>query len=190
MSACAWNEEAEQNIVTIIPKDSDPSTCSGSRCSSAGSSGGSSPLSRGAVAGIAIAALVGVFILAAVLFFFMRRQRQKSKYKATTPEPDVSVLSGPVQNPVLSNSALTDRSPPQPRFWSPDAVCGGVSESYSGENRCDGVNTENSTDEHGLELDGDGTEIKPVYHELPGSEIWRKRSDPGSVVHRVPASYA
>lgn len=100
------------------------------------------------------------------------------------------MLSGPVQNAVLSNTAHTNQPPPQPRFWSPDAVCGGAGESYNGENRCDGVDTEISTDEHGLELDGDGTEIKPVYHELPGSEIWRKGSDPGSVVRRVPASYA
>ncbi|KAJ5194509.1 uncharacterized protein N7498_007947 [Penicillium cinerascens] len=189
VSACAWNEEAVQNIVTIIPKDSDPPTCSGSRCSSAGNSGGPSPLSHGAVAGIAIAALVGVFILAAVLFF-IRRQRQKTKYKATSPEPDVSVLSGPVHNAILSNPAHTTQPPPQPRFWSPDAVCGDAGESYNDENRCDGVNTENSTDEQGLELDGNGTEIKPVYHELPGSEIWRKGSGRGSMVQQVPTSYA
>jgi hypothetical protein len=183
VSACAWNEDAEQNIVTIRPQDSESSTCSGSECSSsAGSSEGSSALSPGAAAGIAIAALVGVVILAVVLFFFIRRQRQKAAYKATPPEPDVSVLSGPVLNAVPPDPAHTDQSPPQSRFWSPDAVCGGAGGSSNGESRRDGGNTENSADEHGLELDGHGTEIKPVYHELPGSEVWRPGPDPGSVV--------
>ncbi|KAJ5670406.1 uncharacterized protein N7477_005769 [Penicillium maclennaniae] len=102
VSACAWDENAQENIVTITSKDSDSSACSGNGCSSGGSSSNdSSPLSQGAVAGIAIAALVGVAILAAVLFFFIRRQRQKAAYKATPPEPDVSVLSGPVHNALL-----------------------------------------------------------------------------------------
>ncbi|KAF7125408.1 hypothetical protein CNMCM5793_001586 [Aspergillus hiratsukae] len=183
VSACAWNEGAEQNIVTIIPKDSDSSSCSGSGCSSsAGSSGDSSPLSRGAVAGIAIAALVGVVILAGVLFFFIRRQRQKAAYKATPPETSVSVLSGPVHNAVPSSPAHTDQSPLQARFWSADAVHGDVSESHNSNSRRDGVSIDNSVDKDGLELDGHDTEIKPVYHELPGSEVWRTGPGPGSVV--------
>lgn len=182
VSACAWNEGAEQNIVTIVPKDSDPSSCSGSGCSSsAGSSGDSSPLSRGAVAGIAIAALVGVVILAAVLFFFIRRQRQKAAYRATPPETSVSVLSGPVHNAVPSSPSHTDQSPLPARFWSADAVHGDVSESHNSTSRHDG-SIDNSVDKDNLELDGHDTQIKPVYHELPGSEVWRTGPGPGSVV--------
>ncbi|KAJ5831702.1 hypothetical protein N7474_000013 [Penicillium riverlandense] len=191
VSACAWNEDAEQNIVTITPKDSDSSTCSGSECSSStGSSGSSSPLSRGAVAGIAIAALVGVAILAAVLIFYIRRQRQKAAYKATPPEPDESVLSGPVNNAVPLDPLHTDQCPPQARFWSPDAVHGGVGESHNGESSGDGVNSENNADKHGLELDGHDIQVKPVYHELPGSEVWRTGPDPASVVRRVRTIYS
>ena len=99
-SACAWHENAQQDIVTITSKGSQSPSCSGSTCTpSGGNSGDSSPLSHGAVAGIAIAALVRVGILAEVLFFFIRRQRQKTTYKATPPEPNMSVLSGPVAPP-------------------------------------------------------------------------------------------
>lgn len=159
-----------------MPKDSDSSSCSGSGCSS--------PLSPGAVAGIAIAVLVGVVILVGVLFFFIRRQRQKAAYKATPPEPDVSFLSGPgpVQNAGPSSPSRTDQSPLQARFWSPDAVHGDACESHNSKSRHDGVSTDNSVDEHGLELDGHDTQIKPVYHELPGSEVWRTGPGPGSVV--------
>lgn len=177
MSACAWNENADENIITITSKDSNSSACSGNGCSSGGGSSDSSPsLSNGAVAGIAIAALVGVAILAAVLFFFIRRQRQKSAYKATPPEPDVSVLSGPVHNGPPSDPS--DQSPPQPRFWSADAILSGVSDSNNGQSSTSGGNHEQIMDEHGMELDGDGTEIQPVYHELAGREVKQTGLEP------------
>ena len=178
MSACAWNENAEQNIVTILPKGSNTSSCSGNSCSSsASSSGDSSSLSPGAVAGIAIAALVGVVILAAVLFFYIRRQRQKTAYRATSPEPDMSVLSGPVHNPLPPAPPYNPQAPSNSRFWSPDAVLS-VNETSNGESSHSGITQEQITDEHGLELDGHGTEIKPVYHELADSEVGRTRSPP------------
>ncbi|KAJ5278795.1 hypothetical protein N7478_004167 [Penicillium angulare] len=179
VSACAWTENAEQNIVTVSSKTSDSSSCSQSSCSSSASSGSaSSPLSRGAVAGIAIAALVGVVVLAVVLFFFIRRQRQKNTYKATPPEPDTSVLSGPVQNPFPPepSSSSNDPSPPQGSFWSPDTIFQGNSESYNGGSSGDGVQNENSVNEQGLEIDGH--EVHPVYHELGGMEIGKLSANP------------
>ncbi|KAJ6113554.1 hypothetical protein N7523_006871 [Penicillium sp. IBT 18751x] len=177
VSACAWNENAQENIVTITSKDSDSSACSGTGCSSGGnSSSGSSPLSQGAVAGIAIAALVGVAILAAVLFFFIRRQRQKAAYKATPPEPDVSVLSGPVHNAPPPDPS--DSSAPHSRFWSPDAILSGTSDSYNGQSSGSGGNHEQSVDENGMELDGDDTQIQPVYHELAGDEVQKTGLEP------------
>lgn len=182
VSACSWNENSQQDIVTITSKDSGSTSCAGSACSSGtNSSGDSSPLSRGTVAGIAIAALVGVGILAAILFFFIRRQRQKTAYKATPPEPDVSVLSGPVHN--APPSGPSEQSAPQPPFWSPDAIFGGVSDSNNGRSNNgyssgSGRTHEQSVDDRGMELDGHGTQITPVYHELPGSAVEKTRPEP------------
>lgn len=174
VSACSWDENAEEDIVTITSKDSDSSGCSGDACpSDGGNSHDSSSLSNGAVAGIAIAALVGVVILATVLFFFTRRQRQKTAYKASLPETDESVLSGPVHNAPPPPPDTSDESAPQSRFWSPDAILSGVSESNNGQSSRSGGNEtlEQSVDENGMELDGHGTEVQPVYHELGGSEV-------------------
>lgn len=189
MSACAWNEGAQQNIVTITPKGSDSSTCSSSECSSStGTSGHSSSLSRGAVAGIAIAALLGALILAAAFLFFFRRQRQKAAYKAVEPEPDISVLEGPVYNAVIPDLPHTNQSTLQAKFYSPDTVGDSLGGSRNGESSGEGIDRESSADERGLELDGRDTQINPVYHELPGSEVWRTELDPVSGVRRVPTS--
>lgn len=122
------------------------------------------------MAGIAIAALVGVVILAAVLFFFIRRQRQKAAYKVQPPGPDTSVLSGPVHNPFPPEPPSSDPSAPQDSFWSPDTVQNG-SGHHNGGSSGDGINNENSADERGMELDGHGTQVQPVYHELGGREL-------------------
>lgn len=166
VSACAWDDDADEQLVTITSKDADNSDCSGSYCSSeSNSSGGWSQLSRGAVAGIAIAALCGVVILAVFLFFFIRRQRQKTANKATLPKSDVSVLSGPVLN-APSEPSSSSQPPPRPRFWSPDAVFGDGDGSNIGESSGSG----GTTHEQSAELDGHGTQVKPVYHELPANE--------------------
>jgi hypothetical protein len=178
VSACAWDEDAEENIVTITSKDSDSSACSGDACpSDGGNSDDYSSLSKGAVAGIAIAALVGVVILAAVLLFFIRRQRQKTASKASLPETDESVLSGPVHNaPPPPPTEPSDDSGLRPSFWSPDAIFSGVSDSNNGHSSGSGVNGnhELSDDENGKELDG--TQIQPVYHELGGTEVSKTAS--------------
>lgn len=122
-----------------------------------------------------MAALVGVGILAAVLLFFIRRQRQKTAYIATPQEPDVSVLSGPVHNAPPPD--LSDHSAPHPPFWSADAIFRGVSESNNEHSSGSGHTHEQSVDERGIELDGHGTQINPVYHELPGSEVEKMRPE-------------
>lgn len=114
-------------------------------------------------------------ILAAVLFFFIRRQRQKTAYKATPPEPDVSVLSGPVHNAPPPDPS--DHSAPLPPFWSADAILSGASESNNGHSSRSGQTHEQSVDERGMELDGHGTQIAPVYHELPASEVEKVRPE-------------
>ncbi|KAJ5635156.1 uncharacterized protein N7484_008469 [Penicillium longicatenatum] len=194
VSACAWDENAEEDIVTITSKDSDSSTCSGSTCtssvSSSNSSDNSSSLSRGAVAGIAIAALVGVAILAAVLFFFIRRQHQKTAYRATSPKPGISEYFGPIHNdPSLGPSMPSDPSDPsaaQATFWSPDVIFGGVSDSNNGASSSSGGNHEQSVEENHMELDGHGTQIQPVYHELAGSEVEKTRPGLQEQVPRMP----
>lgn len=175
VSACSWNEDTEENIVTIISKDTDSSGCSGGECSSSdGSSGAASGLSRGAVAGIAVAAVVGLVLLLAFVFFCIRRQRQKSAYRANSPEPDVSVLSGPIHNGGPPEpSSCTEESLPQATPWSPDALHGssGVNTGQNNGSSGESGHLESSPGEHGLELDGQDTQIKPVYHELPGSRV-------------------
>lgn len=158
VSACAWNEGAQKNIVTIEPPSSDsPGT-------GPGSSGSSSSLSKGAVAGIAVAAVIGTLLLAVLIWFCIRRQRQKSAYKATPPQSDPSVLTGPVHN----NAYVPG---PQENFYSPDTAFNGLSGSHIGVSSGSGNRPDSSVDERGLELDGDDTEIKPIYHELPDNEV-------------------
>lgn len=194
MSACAWDENAEEDIVTITSKDSDSSTCSGNTCtssaSSSNSSDNSSSLSRGAVAGIAIAALVGVAILAVVLFFFIRRQHQKTANRATSPQPGMSEYFGPIHNDhSLGPSVPSDPSDPsaaQATFWSPDVIFGGVSDSNNGASSSSGGNHEQSVEDNHMELDGHGTQVQPVYHELAGSEVEKTRPGPPQQASQTP----
>lgn len=169
VSACAWNEDAEEDIVTVLSKDAESQSNSGSENGSGDSN--SSSLSRGAVAGIAIAAVVGALALVAALVFFIRRQRQKSANKATPPESDFSVLSGPLHNPFPPEPSSSEQSPPDGSFWSPDAVRRSQTENYNGGSSGDGIQNENSVDERGLELDGQNIQAPPVYHELGGREV-------------------
>ena len=166
VSACAWNEGAAENIVTVASKDSATSSLDGD----SGASNLSS-LSRGAVAGIAIGAVVGFLLLVAVIFFLIRRQRQKSAYKATPPETDFSVLSGPLHNSFPPEPSSNEHAPPEGIYWSPDTLRRSQAETYNGGSSGDGVHNENSADERGLELDSQGIQVKPVFHELGGREV-------------------
>ncbi|CAI7678814.1 unnamed protein product [Penicillium manginii] len=174
VSACSWEEDSQEDIVEIMSKDAGSSECSGSGCSSGGSSSGSSSsLSRGEVAGIAVGAVVGFFLLLGILLFYIRRHRQKSRNKAIDPRPNVSVLTGPVHNGGPPESSLHDEhdSLPQSAFWSPDTLNDSSGLTASRNNGSSGGSGchENSSGEN--ELDGHNTQIKPVYHELPGSKV-------------------
>ena len=167
MSSCKWDEGAEENVVDIISKDAHSSSSDGS---SSDGSNGPSGLSKGAVAGIAVGSVVGAVLLAALLLFFIRRHRQKVANKATPPETDQAVLSGPVHNaPPGYSSSHASQSAMQPPFWSADAPL--VSDSNNGDTSNSGVTHEQSVDDRGLELEGRDNQIKPVYHELPGTQV-------------------
>lgn len=99
----------------------------------------------------------------------------------------MSVLSGPVHNAPPPPDP-SDDSTPQQRFWSPDAILTGVSESNNGQSSGSGHTHEQSVDERGMELDGDGTQIAPVYHELPGSEVEKIR--PEAAIQSSHTTYA
>lgn len=164
VSACAWNEGTQKNIVTIDPPGSDSATSAGT---GSGSPGSSSSLSKGAVAGIAVGAVIGAILLAVLIWFCIRRQRQRSAYKATPPSSDPSVLTGPVHNGAHFPGPLE----PHETFYSPDTAFNGLSGSHNGVSSGGGTRPDSSVDERGLELDADDTAINPVYHELPNNEV-------------------
>lgn len=107
--------------------------------------------------------MVGTIILAALIWFCIRRQRQKSAYKATPPQSDPSVLTGPVHNAGIPAA--------EGFFYSPDTAFNGLSGSNIGVSSGSGNQPDSSVTERGMELDGDDTEIKPIYHELPNNEV-------------------
>lgn len=125
MSACVWNEGAQQNIVTIPPKSAD-STSGGSGGGPGGAAGGGgsgtgntgsskgSHLSGGAIAGIVVGCVIFALLIAAALTVLLLRKRRKwmkAGYAVAAPkiEPDEAVLKGPVFN---SAPPTTDSSTP------------------------------------------------------------------------------
>ncbi|KAI1379371.1 acid protease [Hypoxylon crocopeplum] len=188
VSACAWVEGAEENIVTILSKDSDSTSSS--------ASGGSS-LSGGAIAGIVIGAVIGALIIGALIALIIRRQRKKAAYTVSDPGPDASVIAGPVHNAPAT---------PGPKYYSPETVGTGTGTDRSnGESNGGSVADQRSQDLNGqsthtgpdteldgkqiYQLDGDSappanTEppISPIYYELGGSEVKRTGS------HLVPTA--
>ncbi|KAH8812244.1 aspartic peptidase domain-containing protein [Xylogone sp. PMI_703] len=126
VSACVWNEGAQENIVTITSKDSDSSDNSNSTSGGSGNGGGNnsgngnpnsskgSHLSGGAIAGIVIGCVAAVFLVAAAVAIFVLRKRRKwlkAGYAVAAPkiEPDEAVLKGPVFN---AAPGTTDSSTP------------------------------------------------------------------------------
>ncbi|KAI1763585.1 acid protease [Hypoxylon sp. FL1150] len=186
VSACVWNEGAKENIVTISSADGN----SGSTPGSGG--GGSSSLGGGAIAGIVIGAIAFFLIVGAIIFLVIRRQRKKSAYAASEPEPAMSVLNGPVYNAPLT--------PGPPKFYSPETVgdSTGVSNADSHRGSVAGQHSVNTND---AELDGESPQIHQlhgesatpqttneaaVYHELPGTEV--RKTTSGRVVSAMEAS--
>ncbi|XXH03417.1 hypothetical protein Hte_009819 [Hypoxylon texense] len=188
VSACTWNEGAQENIITILSPDSD----SGSTPGSGGGSGSS--LGGGAIAGIVIGAIVFFLIVAAIVFLVIRRQRKKAAFAASQPEPDMSMLTGPVHN--------APATPGPQKFYSPETVgdSTGVSNADSNRGSAAGRHSPSSNGQD-AELDGNSPQIyqlhgesvpppdggeAPTYHELPGTEV--RKTTSGRVVSAMEAS--
>ncbi|KAK8111603.1 uncharacterized protein PG998_008060 [Apiospora kogelbergensis] len=162
VSSCTWSEGAKENIVTITSKDSsdgiDPD--SGSR-SGSGPGHSKSSLGGGAIAGIVIGAVVALLVIAAIIVFCRRRQRKKDSFAASEPEPDESVLKGPVHNSHVP-SGLPIKHPLEPE------LDGDVPQIYqlhgesSSRQRTDASN-----------VSGPVEQPDPIYYELSGNTYLR-----------------
>ncbi|KAF3013310.1 hypothetical protein E8E14_010945 [Neopestalotiopsis sp. 37M] len=171
VSACTWNQGAEENIVTILAKDStdDCPNCSSSSGDPSGGSSGDSKLSGGAIAGIVVGAVL-LILIAGIVAFLILRQRKKAAYAASEPEPEESVLKGPVHNAI-----------PHSASNSPGKTISGAS--GEDEQELDGQDTQvrpdtemDGTTQQIYQLHGDSTQPaseEPVYYELPGEEVTR-----------------
>lgn len=158
VSSCTWSEGAKENIITITSKDSsdgiDPD--SGSR-SGSGPGHSKSSLGGGAIAGIVIGAVVALLVIAAIIVFCRRRQRKKDSFAASEPEPDESVLKGPVHNSHVP-SGLPIKHPLEPE------LDGDVPQIYqlhgesSSRQRTDASN-----------VSGPVEQPDPIYYELSGN---------------------
>lgn len=170
VSACAWVEGAEENIVTITSKDQD--TTSPNDGDPTGS--GSSSLGSGTIAGIVVGVVLLLLLLIAATLIILRR-RKKRAYSSSEPDVDDSVLKGPVHNSAPRSSAT----------GTPAKSVG-----------------ERLAEEHGLELDGHDTHVRPtteldsqqiarppqpVYYELAGSEIGNMETDGVSTIGTLPS---
>ncbi|KAK1752899.1 acid protease [Echria macrotheca] len=167
VSACVWNQGAQQNIVAITSTDPN---------SPGGSGSGKSSLSGGTIAGIVIGAVLGALLLAAIIALFILRKRRKWIGKgyavAAKPiEPDESVLKGPV-----FNSPSYRNSTPSSAPFSADDISGSRSRS-TGENTRAGsaagmgaVAGISPGAREGVELDGAETAVRPNT-ELDGHEV-------------------
>ncbi|KAK8003202.1 hypothetical protein PG989_002921 [Apiospora arundinis] len=158
VSACTWAEGAKENIVTIRSKNSadgiDPESGSGS---GSGSGHSKSSLGGGAIAGIVVGAVVALLVIAAIILFCRRRQRKKASFAAAEPEPDESMLKGPVHNSHVP-SGLPIKHPSEPE------LDGNVPQIYqlhgesSSRQRTDASN-----------ISGPIEQPDPVYYELSGN---------------------
>lgn len=182
VSACVWNEGAEENIVTISSKDSGYTSSS--------TPGGSSSLGGGAIAGIVIGAVVFALIVAALIVLLIRRHRKKAAYAVSPLGPDASVMTGPVHNAPPT---------PGPKYYSPETI--GTSPSNAESNG--GSGADRYSDRPETELDGNSQQVyqlhgesippqdrkvAPVYYELGGSEVRKTGSDRVSPVGTTPST--
>jgi hypothetical protein len=187
VSACVWNQGAQENIVTITSKDSDSSAGGGS------SSSGSPNLSRGAIAGIIVACvIVGILLAIAAALVILRKRRKWMKAGfaavATKTEPDDLVLQGPVFNSAARSTAGTSTPRSTADIAAPRSTgeCSRLADSPAaptavGETVAGGA---------AVELDARDTHIRPST-ELDGKEIHIQRpvaKNPG--VYELPGSAA
>jgi hypothetical protein len=159
--------------------------------------------------------VVGALLIGAVILYFIRRQRKKTKFAAREPEPDMDVLRGPVYNHTSTRTG---------KYFSPDTV-GTSTDAVTSEHVSrvspmvtnGGSHGESALGEGGQqELDGKDTQIEPaltrsteeepqahelpselgqperrepmpVYHELAGRELTRSEHDAVSTVGSLPS---
>ena len=176
-----WNQGAQENIVTITSKDSD------SLHPDPSSSGKGSKLGGGAIAGIVIGCILFAALVAAAIAFFILRKRRKWIGKGFAvarkdPEPDESVLKGPVFN----SPSFRRESTPGGRSSSTPYSAADISATRtneSGVSTMDHSRSGSGTSPHSAaaavantggggtaELDGHDTLVKPKT-ELDGTEV-------------------
>jgi hypothetical protein len=183
VSACVWNEGAEENIVTIASKDSTSASSDGGRGNS--TSLNSAHLGDGVIAGIVVGSVVtGLLAASALAIFILRKRRKwmKAGYAATAPkiEPNESVLEGPVFN---SAAPATNVSTP----FSPDEISGSRSTAESSRSTADSLaipvsiaddaDAKSTAELDGREIPSGSTHPvvqSPLVHELHGSEVEEK----------------
>jgi hypothetical protein len=191
VSACVWNAGTQQNIVTITSKDSNPATSGGGSSSSE-----TARIGSGAIAGIVVACVVvGILLAAALSVVILRKRRKWMKagfaVAAAEPEPDESILRGPVfnsepwsteGNSTPPMSAVDISAPRSTAEYSRSALAeSSARPSIIGENIA-GTSTP--------ELDGRDTQIRPSL-ELDGKELHKAKPDIESIhpVARNPGVY-
>lgn len=178
VSACVWNEGAKENIITIASTDSDSATNGGSRSSS------KSHLSGGAIAGIVVACVIaGILLAVAITYIILRKRRKWLKtgfaVVAKDPEPDESVLRGPVFNSEPQSTA-DNSTPMSAADISAPRSTAECSRSAADSPARPATIGENSAGSYLPELDGRDTLIKPKT-ELDGRGIQLHRLDAGPI---------
>lgn len=196
VSACVWNEGADENIVTILSKDSGSATSGGGDGNGDGSGGGdsssskSSHLGSGAIAGIVVGSIAAVLLIIGIAVFVILRKRRKwmkKGYAVAAPraEPDESVLKGPVFN---SNTHSTDHSTP---FSAADVSAPRSTAEYSRSNADSPAAplavAAGAAGGSTPELDGRETHVRPNA-ELDGTEV-NGSGEPIHPVARNPGVY-
>ncbi|KAK0668400.1 aspartic peptidase domain-containing protein [Cercophora samala] len=180
VSSCVWNQGTEENIIAITSPDDPDADLDPSNPSS-----DSSNLSGGEIAGIVVGAVLGVALIAGGIALCFLRKRRKwigSTYAAKDPEPDESVLKGPVFNsPSFRHASESTQNGSSSVPYSAADVSGARStpttmdHSRSGSGPSPGMVTGVSPNDTGtsggtVELDGDDTAVKPNT-ELDGREV-------------------
>lgn len=184
VSACAWNEGATENIVTITSTDSNATTGGGSSSSSG------SHLKGGALAGVIVGCVVaGALIAAAVAFVVLRKRRQWIKkgfsVAGIKPEPDEAVLKGPVFN---SDHQPTDVHSTPVSAAAVSAPTSSMRQSATTSDSPAGLPEGLVADASGSQLDSHGTLIGSRT-ELDGTELQRTNTNKTSPVAKNPGVY-
>ncbi|KAK4249860.1 aspartic peptidase domain-containing protein [Corynascus novoguineensis] len=197
LSACAWNQGAEENIVAIPSRSDSNSADSGDPRTSS-----SSGLSSGAIAGIVVGSVIGTLLVGAILAVTILRKRRKwlgagcaAAANKDLPPPDDSVLEGPVFN--SSSSARHGSTPDSSVPYSAadiSAATAGSRSSTTAAAACDarpassavgdvvGLDGRDTLVRPDTELDGNDTIVRgpslpsvaenPTgVYELPGSDV-------------------